>query len=183
MQTCVNRCCQPTGRGYEIFGIWKRLLLFTCRHVCACVHVHVFICAFEVKDDLPTENNTVEIKARRVLNRKDCLSLRWLSCCSIPRNYFFSLKYRLAWRIKTVIITSVENCANLFALLFWLVASLRLCSHTRFCVLQRRVEVVYSISAVYWDRDQRLMMWIRQEPDITFNMWLISRPGALSYGW
>lgn len=51
------------------------------------------------------------------------------------------------------------------------------------CVTQKRVEVEYSISAVYWDRDQRLMMWIRQEPDITFNVQLISRPGALSYVW
>lgn len=42
--------CQPLlstncgGRGYEIFRIWKR----QCRQVCACVRVHVFICALEV---------------------------------------------------------------------------------------------------------------------------------------
>lgn len=52
------------GRGYEICRIWKRqLFVFTCRHVCACVHVRVFICALEAVCYLPTEWHAVEAEA------------------------------------------------------------------------------------------------------------------------
>lgn len=84
----MNPCQLPLsnscgGRGYEIFRIWKKQLLFTCWHVTtACFH----------------SCSSWRLHTHREQHRGDnhCESssseMQWLSCCSVPKNSFLLFK-------------------------------------------------------------------------------------------
>lgn len=74
MSPGVNRRSQPTGE-VEVLKSLGYERGHCCPHGGMCAHVSMFcFVSLQVKDDFPTENNTVKTNARRVLIRKQSVT-------------------------------------------------------------------------------------------------------------
>lgn len=146
-------CCQ--GGGCETVSIWKSRLLFACTRMCCCVHGLVCICVFGIKNYFLRSAQTGALRAP---TRRESVNRGFAAETTLLFFHFFSFTLAF-WNQRLLIspfsslICAVRRCVAAPGL-----RSSDLCpaAEAQYCI----------ISTWHYDRDQRLMMWIRQEPDI-----------------